>query len=400
VKSHFSRVAKAPIDSILGLTAAFEEDLRQEKVNLSVGVYKTEEGKIPVLASVKHAEKLLWEVETTKNYLPIEGDLSYLKEAFSLILGKSLFQEVQKKLSLLQTIGGCGALRLAGEFIRKEISSSIYISEPSWPNHQGIFSQCGLEVKRYPYYDLTEKKVFFDQMIHSLSMLPSASVILFHVNCHNPSGADLEMHQWEEVAELCRQKGLIPLFDAAYLGFDQGFEEDAFPVRLFVKKEIEFFLAVSFSKNFSLYAERVGGLCIFSSNANKEAILSQCKGYIRRNYSNPCLHGAKVVSIILREPFLKKMWEEELSSMRQRIAQIKQTLVRELMQAQSEKDYSYFLDRKGLFSFCDFSIQQIDRLQKEYAIYLTIDSRMNIAGLTKDNIPYVVKSFVEARKGT
>ncbi len=249
----FSQVPKAPADPILGLTVAFLKDPREKKVNLSAGIYKTEEGKTPVLSCVKEAEKFFLENEESKNYLPIDGDPLYLKEVASLILSEKLYKELSSQFTLVQTLGGAGALRLGGEFFAQECKGSVcYVSDPTWPNHEAIFTQSGLHVETYPYYDFKQKRVDFERMHRFLSSLPAKSIIVLHTNCHNPSGADLNREQWSDIADLCLSKGLIPFFDAAYLGFDVSFEEDAFPLRLFAHKGVEFLAAVSFSKNFSV----------------------------------------------------------------------------------------------------------------------------------------------------
>ena len=391
----FSNVPKAPSDPIFGLTASFLKDPREEKVNLSVGIYKTEQGKTPVLSCVKEAEKFFLEQEETKSYLPIEGDPLYLKEIAALIFGRKLYGELSSHMTLVQSLGGAGALRLGGEFIAQELKeSSCYIPDPTWPNHEAIFTQSRLSVKKYPYYDFKQKKVDFDAMVQHLSSLPPKSLIVLHASCHNPSGADLSRDQWSELADLCLSKGLIPFFDAAYLGFDVSFEEDAYPLQLFAHKGVEFLASISFSKNFSLYAERIGAFVLFSKGSDSEAILSQLKRLVRRNYSNPPLHGAKLIGKILQTPSLKLKWEEELAEMRKRISSSKSLLVSSLANARTQTDYSYLLDKKGLFSFCNLSKLQVERLAKEFGIYMTSDGRINIVGLNNSNIDYVVKSLV------
>ncbi len=391
----FSNVSKAPPDSILGLTVSYLKDPREKKVNLSVGIYKTEDGKTPILSCVKEAEESLLKEEESKSYLPIDGDSTYLDEVGNLLLGKNLYKQLAVDLSLVQSLGGAGALRLGGEFLSQECKeSSCYISNPTWPNHEAIFHQSGLSVHRYPYYDFVKKNVDFEALYDFLSNLPSQSIIVLHTNCHNPSGADLNKEQWSLLADLFLSKKLIPFFDAAYLGFDSSFEEDAYPIRLFANKGIEFLAAVSFSKNFSLYAERIGVLVLFSKGNAAPAVLSQLKKLVRRNYSNPPRHGAKVIAKILKTSSLRLKWEEELSEMRDRIGSLRALLVSKLRTAPMRTDYSYVLDKKGLFSFCDLSKEQVERLIEDHAIYMTSDGRMNIAGLNASNIEAVVKALV------
>ncbi|MES2200334.1 MAG: aromatic amino acid transaminase [Chlamydiota bacterium] len=392
--SHFSYVVEAPVDPIFGLTAAFLQDPRKNKINLGIGVYKTEELQTPVLSCVKQAEKDLLEKETSKNYLPVEGDVLYLELVARLVLGDKLYQTYLDSLRLVQTIGGSGGLRLGGEFLAKGSQRTIYIPNPSWMNHQAIFTQCGFKVESYPYYDMENNSLAFVDMVEYLSQIPAESPILLHVSCHNPSGADLGKEQWEILAELCVEKKLIPFFDAAYLGFDGTVEEDVFPIRLFMEKKIEFLLSISFSKNLSLYAERVGAFFLFSDTLCSKKIFSQCRVLVRRNYSNPPMHGAKIVSKILQSPSLKQLWEEELLQMRQRILTMKNKFVAALSSEGSKKDYSYLLGKKGLFFFSGLTADQVALLKKEYGIYMTADGRINIAGLNQESLFLVARAIV------
>ncbi len=389
--SYFSHIKEVPQDPIFGLNIAFGADKREEKINLSAGVYRTEELKTPILKSVKLAECAVLEEEYTKNYLPIEGDLIYLEEVARLVLGDAGYQG---SLSSIQTVGGSGALRLGGEFAKKFLGNSVYIPTPSWVNHQAIFSECGLEVFSYPYYNPDSKDLSFELMREYLLSIPSKSLVLLHVSCHNPSGVDLTKAQWEVLSELCTEKEIIPFFDAAYLGFLGTIAEDAYPIRLFITKKIPFFLAVSFSKNFSLYGERVGAFFLFSNERETPIVTSQLKRLVRRNYSNPPMHGAKVLAKILQTGSLKETWKEELLQMKVRIATMRKLFVEELALAGTRSDYSYLLNKKGLFSYCQLSEKQVERLIHDHAIYLPSDGRINIAGLNKKSIPYVVNAIV------
>lgn len=392
----FSEVIKAPADPILGLTVSFLKDPRENKVNLSAGIYKTEDGKTPVLRCVKEAEKLILETEESKNYLPIEGDFIFLEEVGKLVLGNKLYEQLLPNLSSVQSLGGAGALRLGGELLKQESpNSSLFISNPTWPNHRAIFEQVGLSVHSYPYYDFERQKLDFEGLYSFLLALPAKSIVVLHANCHNPSGADLSKEDWGIIADLFIEKKLMPFFDAAYLGFDSSFEEDAYPIRLFASKGIEFLAAFSFSKNFSLYAERIGMFLSYSKGESSISILSQLKKLVRRNYSNPPLHGARVIGTILKSPSLKEMWEEELAQMRERIQSSRNLFVSKLERAGMQKEYSHFLDKKGLFCFCDLSSNQVDRIIKEYGIYMTSDGRINIAGLNASNIDQVVQALKE-----
>jgi aspartate aminotransferase len=394
MKSFFSHISFAPPDPILGLMADFLTDPRQDKVNLSIGVYQTEEGKTPIMRSVHLAEKLLLESEESKVYLPIEGDPFYLEEVLKLVLGEPLYSFQRASFCILQTPGGGSALRLGAEFAKQEIATPCAMPEPTWPNHRGIFSQCGIEILNYSYYDFEKKQLDFPKMLSALKLLPPKTLVLFHVNCHNPSGADLKKEEWKELAEFLKKQELIPFFDAAYLGFDRSFQEDVYPIRLFVELGIEFLLALSFSKNFSLYAERIGAFLLFSNEHTAPKALSQLKLLARRNYSNPPQHGAKIIAKILSTKDLWISWEEELFTMRQRIALLREKFVAALASHGSKVDYSYLLDKKGLFSFCNLSKTQVKHLKDQHGIYMTGDGRLNIAGLNRLNLDKVVTSLI------
>lgn len=395
MEDFLSKLVFAPSDPIFGLTTAFRLDPRQDKQNLIVGVYQTEEGQVPILSCVKKAERYLVESETSKNYLPIEGDPVYIKEVALLVLGKDLYELHKSSLSIVQTLGGVGALRLGAEFAKQQGLSVCVFPDPTWPNHQAIFSQCGFITQEYPYYDFKEKELGFEKMYQALALLPPQSLVLFHVCCHNPSGADPTKEEWKQLADLVQEKQLIPFFDAAYLGFDHSFEEDTFPIRLFLKQGIEFLLSISFSKNFSMYAERIGAFFLFTNPEKTAATLSQLKVLIRRNYSNPPSHGAKVIAKILTSSALKEEWEKELSAMRERIFLLKRDLVACFIKHSSPKDYTYLLNKKGLFSFCDLSKEQVHLLKEKYGIYMTLDGRMSIAGLNQQNMDSIVKAIIE-----
>ncbi len=391
--NHFSGILQAPQDPILGLQAAFQKDIRKEKVNLSAGIYKNALLKTPILSCVKQAEELLLIEETSKSYFPIEGDSSYIQAVLEFLLGSTLYQHSLPCLSALQSVGGTGALRIGGEFLHLAKHDKIYISDPSWPNHRGIFQQCGLSVDTYPYYDFQKKELAFSEMMGYLSSIPKKSVVLFHVSCHNPSGADLSRLEWEEIGDLCQKNELIPFLDAAYLGFHSSFIEDAFPIRLFIEKKVEFLLSLSFSKNFCLYGERIGLFLAFSHENSASAIFSQLQILVRRNYSNPPRHGAEIVVKILETPSLRLLWEEELLGMKKRIESMRELLIRALDRQSPHKNYSPLLHKNGLFFYSGLVKEQVDRLIQHYAIYLPSDGRINIAGLSESNLSYVAEAI-------
>jgi len=393
--SHFSALPGFPPDPIFGLTSAFLLDKRENTVNLGIGIYRNESLETPVMACVKKAEVKLIETETSKNYLPVEGDPVFCELSASSVLGDFLYKTHKDRITVAQTLGGTGALRSGAEILVSAGKKRIHIPDPSWSNHKGVFTRCGLEVKYYPYYNTLTGLADISKMKEYLSRLPEGEVVLFHCSCHNPTGADLDKADWRDLVKLCVEKKLIPFFDAAYLGFDLSFEDDSFSIRLFIENEVEVFLSVSFSKNLGLYGERIGFFLSFSKQKTKERILSCCKEFIRRNYSNPPLRGAKIVTKILLEPELKKLWNEELAEMRERITEMRKGLVRALSLAGSMKDYSYLLSKKGLFSFSGLSPVQVARLPREYGIYMTSDGRMNLAGLNQKNISFVANAIVE-----
>jgi aspartate/tyrosine/aromatic aminotransferase len=392
--SVFDHVQQAPIDPILGLNAIFFQDDRKYKINLTAGVYKDEHMQTPVMHAVRKCEKNILAEERSKEYLPIEGDLFFLQEVAAWLFGNSLWQELLERTSSFQAIGGTGALKVGADFLKKELHSNIYVSTPTWPNHYGIFSQAGHVVESYPYYDMKTNSLLFSEIIDSLKKMTSKSVVLFHASCHNPSGVDLSISQWEEIASICKDKELVPFFDAAYLGFGGTIDHDAKAIRLFAQKEIEMLIAVSFSKNFSLYGERVGALYVISKNEKTaKNITSQVKMLIRRNYSSPPLHSAKIVREILKDDHLKKLWEDELAHMRDRINSLKREFSIKLMSQITSKDYQYLLGTKGMFCFCGLEKVAVERLMKDHAVYMTYDGRINAAGLSVHTIDYVVDAI-------
>jgi len=390
----FSLIEQAPEDPIFGLNALFARDTRQEKIHLGIGVYRDDLLQVPMLQCVQEAEKIVIDNQSSKNYLGVEGDSLFIQQTAQMILGKHRYLSYHKQLSCMQSIGGSGALRIAGELLMSMGVLRIHIPDPSWPNHGGIFSQCGLEVHTYPYYDFARHDVAFEEIVHYFSSLTSGSAVLLQVNCHNPTGADLRKRQWEALATLCKEKQILPVLDAAYLGFEQSVEEDAFPIQLFIDRNIECLISFSCSKNFALYAERVGLFMAFSMLEEQEAVLSRCKHAVRTDYSNPPMHGAAIVAHILQTPFLKEMWDKELLQMRQRIFEMRNNFVMALAIEGSAKDYSYLLHKNGMFSFCDLSEDQVQKLIQDYAIYITKEGRINLAGLNFSSLSYVAKAIV------
>ncbi len=393
----FSQVVLAPADPILGLTDTFKADPRQDKVNLGVGIYKDEAGQTPVLQSVKKAEALLLEQEKTKNYLGIEGVQTYNRVVQELLFGEGSELVTSGRAATAQAPGGTGALRIAAEFLlRNTPSRTVWVSNPTWANHQNIFETAGLTVKEYGYYNAAAHDIDFDGMMTDLANAQAGDIVLLHGCCHNPTGIDLTLAQWELVANLCVDKQLVPLFDFAYQGFGAGIEEDAAGLRLVAAKVPELLVANSFSKNFGLYNERIGAVTVVAQNAD-EAVraFSQVKRTIRANYSNPPAHGALIVSTILSDAALKALWVQELTEMRERIAEMRTLFVQSLKDEGVTQDFSFISRQNGMFSFSGLNKAQVARLKDEFGIYIVGSGRISVAGMTKTNMPVICKAIAQ-----
>ncbi|CAI1779448.1 amino acid aminotransferase [Serratia sp. TSA_198.1] len=392
----FEKITAAPADPILGLTDIFRADARPNKINLGIGVYKDETGKTPVLTSVKKAEQYLLENETTKNYLGIEGIPAFATCTQELLFGKQSPIIADKRARTAQTPGGTGGLRVAADFIANQTTAKrIWISNPSWPNHKNVFSAVGLEVLEYAYYDAANHSLDFDGLLNSLKQAQAGDVVLFHGCCHNPTGIDPTAEQWAQLAELSVANGWLPLFDFAYQGFAKGLEEDAQGLRIFAAKHQELIVASSYSKNFGLYNERVGACTIVAADAETaDRAFSQVKAAIRANYSNPPSHGAAVVATILGDDALRALWEQELTDMRQRIHRMRQLFVNTLQEKGAEQDFSFIINQNGMFSFSGLSKEQVLRLREEFGVYAVNSGRVNVAGMTPDNMAPLCEAIV------
>lgn len=392
----FEKIIAAPADPILGLADSFRSDPRENKINLGIGVYKDETGKTPVLTTVKKAEKYLLENETTKNYLPISGIPEFGNVTQALLFGEQHPIISEKRARTAQAPGGTGALRIAADFIAQQTTAKrVWISNPTWPNHNNIFQTAGLEICNYDYYDAENRGLDFEGMLTSLAKAQAGDVVLFHGCCHNPSGIDPTEEQWRQLAELSAEKGWLPVFDFAYQGFARGLQEDAQGLRLFAEKNPELIVASSYSKNFGLYNERVGACTIVTKDSDTaEKAFSQAKAIIRANYSNPPAHGASVVTTILSNPELKEEWIEELTTMRERIQRMRQLLVTTLQEKGAKQDFSFIIDQNGMFSFSGLNKEQVERLRAEYGIYIVGSGRINVAGLTLENMVPLCEAIV------
>ncbi|ASU22343.1 aromatic amino acid transaminase [Vibrio qinghaiensis] len=384
----FEKVVAAPADPILGLTEEFKKDPRTEKINLGVGIYKNEAGETPVLATVKKAEAALLESEKTKSYLTIEGTAEYGLAVQKLLFGDESEIVTQKLAKTAQAPGGTGALRVAGEFIKRQIGDvKVWISNPTWANHHGVFNAAGLETTQYSYYNSETKDKDFAAMLTDLEQAQAGDIVLLHGCCHNPTGIDPTDKEWETLAKLVADKGLLPLFDFAYQGFAKGVEEDAQGLRTFAKYNKEILVASSFSKNFGLYNERVGAFTIVAGSTDvAETAFSQIKAIIRSIYSNPPAHGAAVVTYILNNAELRAEWENEVTEMRERIQEMRELFVTTLKAEGVKADFSFIERQNGMFSFSGLNKEQVARLKDELAIYIVGSGRISVAGMTKSNM--------------
>ncbi|KPV97561.1 Aspartate aminotransferase [Pseudoalteromonas sp. P1-9] len=385
----FANLKPLPTDPILGLMAKYRQDTNPNKIDLGVGVYKTEQGDTPILSCVKKAEAFRLENETSKSYIGLAGDLGFCAKMESLLLGehKAL---LENRVRTAQAPGGTGALRVAAEFIAKaNPNASVWVTTPTWANHIGLFSAAGLTVKEYPYYDYENKGLLFDEMMATLKTVPKGDIVLLHACCHNPSGMDLNAEQWQQVADLAKEVGFTPLIDIAYQGFGTSLEQDAAGLRLLAETVDEMIICSSCSKNFGLYRERIGACSIISeSSAVADVANSVLLSVVRSIYSMPPAHGAAIVDTILGSDELTAEWHQELAEMRNRINGLRSTIVEALHSRGVTQDFSFIEKQHGMFSFLSITPEQIERLQKEYSIYIVGSSRVNVAGVSQANLDY------------
>lgn len=391
----FENINEAPKDPILGLTDEFNKDQNPKKVNLAVGVYQDDTGKTPTFESVLEAEKILLDMNISKSYKPIDGDKEFLLKSIDMIMGEKLLNENNFYPIGLNTPGGTGALKLISEFLMNFSSkSTVWFSNPTWPNHKPIFEASGFKTNEYEYFDKTNNIVDFEGMIDSVKKIPSGDIIVLHGCCHNPTGCDLEDDQWNELGSVLKKNKIITICDFAYQGLADGVDEDATGVRKLCEKLDDIFICSSYSKNFGLYSERVGCL-IYKTNDQKksEIILSQLKKTARTIYSNPPAHGSEIVKIILNDDYLKDLWIKDLSILRNRIKKMRISLNSNLIELECKKDFSFIVDQKGMFSFSGINTEDVKKLRSEYSIYIVDSGRVNIAGITSKNISYISESI-------
>ncbi len=393
--SFFTSIEKAEDDPILSLQGDFLKDSREKKVNLGIGAYKNNDGLPHVLTCVKKAEEIILSQNLNKEYLPMLGNPSYIDEALKLIYGENSQKLLEKKIFGSQSIGGTGALNLGADFLVKNgICRTIYLSNPTWPNHHTVFSFAGMKIEQYNYYDEKEKKFNFSAMVDSINSMPESAAILFQPCCHNPTGFDPSFDQWLEISKLVKKRKIIPFFDLAYLGFGDSIIEDAKVIRQFADDGHEMLVAFSFSKNFGLYGERVGLLSFVTEDENRASILaSQVKIIIRANYSMPPLQGSRIVSTILQQENLRNEWIEELTGMKNRITDMRNALSKGLNNLTRDKDFNYISKQKGMFSFSGLNSELVASLQSDFGIYMAKNGRLNVAGLNPGNLDYVIESI-------
>ncbi|MCX7162095.1 MAG: amino acid aminotransferase [Betaproteobacteria bacterium] len=393
--SIFAAVEMAPRDPILGLTEGFNADTRATKVNLGVGVYYDDNGKVPLLGAVRAAEKTRLEAAPARGYQPIEGLAAYNQAVQKLMFGADSPLMADGRLITIEALGGTGALKVGADFLKRMYpEAKIYISDPSWENHRALFESAGFTVDSYPYYDAATRGVNFAGMKACLAGLPAHSIIVLHACCHNPTGADLSAAQWAEVVDLVRARNLVAFIDMAYQGFADGIKEDAVALDLFTASGLQFFVSSSFSKSFSLYGERVGALTLVTASREESArVLSQVKRVVRTNYSNPPTHGGAIVAAVLASPELRQQWEDELAGMRERIRAMRLALVEKLKGKGVTQDFGFIVKQRGMFSYTGLTAEQVEKLKTDFGVYAVGTGRICVAALNSKNIDYVAEAI-------
>ncbi|WP_354683715.1 amino acid aminotransferase [Cupriavidus necator] len=391
----FAHIEAFPGDPILSLNEDFQRDPRTDKVNLSIGIYFDDDGRLPVMQAVARAEAALLADMGPRPYLPMSGLVGYRNAVQALVFGEDSPARAAGRIATLQTLGGSGALRVGADFLKRYYpQAQVWISDPSWENHRVVFERAGFTVNTYPYYDDATGGLKFDAMMDALRAIPAGSIVLLHACCHNPTGVDLNQDQWRELIALLKANALLPFVDMAYQGFGAGLEDDAFAIRELVAQEVPCLVANSFSKNFSLYGERCGGLSVFCNTAGEAAnVLGQLTGAVRANYSNPPTHGARVVAKVLTTPELRQLWEEELGQMCGRIARMREAIHHNLRDYVSGEGLSRYLTQRGMFTYTGLTADQAERLREQHGVYLLRSGRMCVAGLNERNVGVVAKAI-------
>jgi len=395
--SLLAQVPLAPADPILGVTEAYVKDPNPKKVNLGVGVYYDDNGKVPVLECVKRAEAERVKAQPPFSYLPIDGLAAYDRAVQELVFGKDAELIREKRVVTVQALGGTGGLKIGADFLRLVAPrSEVWISDPSWENHRQLFEAAGFTVRNYAYYDPKTRGLDFAGMKKALEVLPAGAIVVLHACCHNPTGVDLNEANWREVLAIVQRRGLIPFLDLAYQGFADGLDNDAFAARLFSSAMSPVFLSSSFSKSFSLYGERVGAFSLVTSSDEESArVLSQLKRIVRTNYSNPPTHGSQLAATVLASPELRAMWDQELGAMRDRIKRMRLDLVAKIRERSPKAEFGHVIAQRGMFSYSGLTKEQVQRLRKEYSIYAIETGRICVAALNSKNIDYVADAIAQ-----
>ncbi|WP_399680057.1 amino acid aminotransferase [Xenophilus sp.] len=395
--SLFTAVEMAPRDPILGLNEQFAADTNPQKVNLGVGVYYDDNGKLPLLECVKKAEADMMKAPSARGYLPIDGIAAYDAAVKALVFGADSEPVKSGRVATVQGLGGTGGLKIGADFLKKLTpGATVLISDPSWENHRALFTQAGFPVETYPYYDAAKRGVNFEGMLAALNAAPAGTIVVLHACCHNPTGYDITPAQWDQVVEAVKARKLTAFLDMAYQGFGHGIQEDGAVIGKFVAAGLDFFVSTSFSKSFSLYGERVGALSVLCENKDEAArVLSQLKIMIRTNYSNPPTHGGAVVAAVLGNPELRALWEKELGEMRVRIKAMRQKLVEGLKAAGVKQDMGFITEQIGMFSYSGLTKDQMVRLRNEFGVYGTDTGRMCVAALNSKNIDHVCQAIAK-----
>ena len=395
--SLFSAVEMAPRDPILGLNEQFNADPNPAKVNLGVGVYFDDKGKLPLLECVQAAEKMMMEAPKARGYLPIDGIAAYDKAVQGLVFGADSAAVKAGRIATAQAVGGTGGLKVGADFLKRlNADATVLISDPSWENHRALFEGAGFPVEQYPYYDAAQRGIDFDGMLAALDKATAGTIVVLHACCHNPTGYDITADQWTKVIAIVKSRGLVAFLDMAYQGFGEGIAEDGAVVGMFMTAGLDFLVATSFSKSFSLYGERVGALSVVCGSQDEAArVLSQLKRVIRTNYSNPPTHGAQVVALVLTTPALRAIWEGELAGMRVRIKEMRVALRVKLEAAGLKQDFSFITRQKGMFSYSGLNKPQMERLRNEFGIYGVDSGRICVAALNTQNIDATVAAIAK-----
>jgi aromatic-amino-acid transaminase len=384
-------------DPILSLNEAFQKDPRSDKINLSIGIYFDDAGRIPVLGCVRDAEAQMLAESGPKSYLPIEGSAPMRAAVQQLLFGDKHEAVTSGRIATLQTVGSSGGLKVGADFLKRWFpDSGVWVSDPTWDNHRAMFEGAGITVSTYPYYDAATGGLKFDAMLQALSGLPARSVVLLHACCHNPTGVDLTSAQWQQLIPVLRERELLPYLDLAYQGYGDGIQQDAEAVRALASAGLTFFIANSFSKSMSVYGERAGALSVVCASRDEaELVLGQMKATVRRNYSSPAIHAAGIVSRVLTDPALRRAWEGDVDAMRERIKAMRRSLHGVLSAKRPGRDFGYFLSQRGMFSYTGMSPQQVDRLREEFGVYLVRSGRMCVAGLNTGNVERTAAAMAE-----